>query len=118
MSSARSRISNASAFVKRRRPTMDRRRPRPRLLGAPEAKAGSVREPALGTSAKPGHIHHMKLNSPESIKEAAKVFRSYGGSWTAARAAGQRNKDGVLVIPLNPVRSHTARGEIDARQHR
>jgi hypothetical protein len=46
----------------------------------------------------------MKLNSPESIKEAAKVFRSYGGSWTAARAAGQRDQDGVLVIPLNTVR--------------
>jgi ribosomal protein L15E len=52
----------------------------------------------------------MKLNSPESIKEAAKVFRSYGGSWTAARAAGQRDKDGVLVIPLN-----TARGGEDER---
>jgi hypothetical protein len=44
----------------------------------------------------------MKLNSPESIKEAAKVFRSYGGSWTAARAAGQRDQNGVLVIPTNP----------------
>jgi hypothetical protein len=50
----------------------------------------------------------MKLNSPESIKEAAKVFRSYGGSWTAARAAGRRDKDGVLVIPANPARADTA----------
>ena len=56
---------------------------------------------ALGTSVELDHILHMKLNSPESIKEAAKVFRSYGGSWTAARAAGQRDKDGVLVIPVN-----------------
>ena len=46
----------------------------------------------------------MKLNSPESIKEAAKVFRSYGGSWTAARAAGRRDKHGVLTIPVNPGR--------------
>ena len=45
----------------------------------------------------------MKLNSPESILEAAKVFRSYGGSWTAARAAGRRDQDGVLVIPLKTV---------------
>ena len=43
----------------------------------------------------------MKLNSPESIMEAAKVFRSYGGSWTAAPAAGQRDKDGVPFIPVN-----------------
>jgi hypothetical protein len=41
----------------------------------------------------------MKLNSPESIEKAAKVFRSYGGSWTAAREAGHRDKNGVLVIP-------------------
>jgi hypothetical protein len=46
----------------------------------------------------------MKLNSPESIKEAAKVFRNYGGSWTAARAAGRRDEDGVLVIPVSPTR--------------
>jgi len=46
----------------------------------------------------------MKLNSPESIKEAAKVFRNYGGSWTAARAAGQRDANGVLVIPVTPTR--------------
>ena len=59
---------------------------------------------ALGTGAELGHIHHMKLNSPESIMEDAKVFRSYGGSSTAARAAGQRDKDGVLVIPVNPAR--------------
>jgi hypothetical protein len=51
----------------------------------------------------------MKLNSPESIEEAAKVFRSYGGSWTAARAAGQRDKDGVLVIPLKQVRAERDR---------
>jgi hypothetical protein len=57
--------------------------------------------PPLGTQAEPSHIVRMKLNSPESIIEAAKVFRSYGGSWTAARAAGQRDKDGVLVIPVN-----------------
>ena len=51
----------------------------------------------------------MKLNSPESIEEAAKVFRSYGGSWTAARAAGQRDKDGVLVLPLKQVRAERDR---------
>jgi hypothetical protein len=50
----------------------------------------------------------MKLNSPESIRKAAKVFRSYGGSWTAAREAGHRDKNGVLVIP-------TKRGDNDGR---
>jgi hypothetical protein len=45
----------------------------------------------------------MKFNPAESIMEAAKVFRSYGGSWTAVRATGQRDQDGVLVIPVNPV---------------
>jgi hypothetical protein len=60
--------------------------------------------PPLGTQAEPSHVRGMKLNSPESIMEAAKVFRSYGGSWTAARAAGQRDKHGVLVIPVNPAR--------------
>ena len=50
----------------------------------------------------------MKLNSPESIQEAAKVFRSYGGSWTAARAAGQRGKDGILVIPVKAARDDKA----------
>jgi hypothetical protein len=41
----------------------------------------------------------MKLNSPNSIKTAETVFRSYG-SWTAAReAATRRDPDGVLVIP-------------------
>ena len=43
----------------------------------------------------------MKLNSPESIRTAEQVFRSYG-SWTAAReAATGRDSDGVLVIPKN-----------------
>lgn len=42
----------------------------------------------------------MKLNSPESIKTAEKVFRLYRGSWAEARAAARRDqKDGVLVIP-------------------
>lgn len=41
----------------------------------------------------------MKINSDESIKAASAVFRAYG-SWTAARAAGYRDKDGVLVIPV------------------
>jgi hypothetical protein len=50
----------------------------------------------------------MKLNSPESIKKAAKVFRSYGDSWTAARKAGHRDPNGVLVIP-------TKRGDNDGR---
>ena len=54
------------------------------------------------------HIIAMKLNSPESIREAAKVFRSYGGSWTAARAAGQRDKDGILVIPVKSARDDRA----------
>ena len=60
----------------------------------------------------------MKLNSPQSIKEAAKVFRSYGGSWTAARAAGQRDKDGVLVIPVSPARDDIGGGhfEVGARK--
>jgi hypothetical protein len=66
------------------------------------------------------HIHHMKLNSPESIKEAAKVFRSYGGSWTAARAAGQRDKDGILVIPVKSARDDRAGRfvEVNARDGR
>ena len=42
----------------------------------------------------------MKLNSPESIETAKKVFRSYDGSWTAAREAGHRDENGVLVIPV------------------
>jgi hypothetical protein len=41
----------------------------------------------------------MKINSDESIEAAKAVFRAYG-SWTAARAAGYRDKDGVLVIPV------------------
>lgn len=41
----------------------------------------------------------MKLNSPQSIATALKVFRSYDGSWTAAREAAHRDADGVLVIP-------------------
>lgn len=41
----------------------------------------------------------MKLNSPKSIETALKVFRSYDGSWTAAREAARRDADGVLVIP-------------------
>lgn len=41
----------------------------------------------------------MKLNSPQSIKTAKKVFETYG-SWSAAReAATGRDADGVLVIP-------------------
>lgn len=59
----------------------------------------SVRQPTLGTKSDLRHIGHMKLNSPESIRKAAKVFRSYGGSWTAAREAGHRDSNGVLVIP-------------------
>lgn len=43
----------------------------------------------------------MKINSDESIKAASAVFRAYG-SWTAARAAAYRDKDGVLVIPVPP----------------
>lgn len=43
----------------------------------------------------------MKINSDESIKAASAVFRAYG-SWTAARAAAHRDKDGVLVIPVPP----------------
>jgi len=42
----------------------------------------------------------MKLNSPESLRSAGIVFRSYGGSWTAAREAGHRDASGVLVIPV------------------
>lgn len=42
----------------------------------------------------------MKLNSPESLKSAGRVFRTYGGSWTAAREAGHRDASGVLVIPV------------------
>lgn len=41
----------------------------------------------------------MKLNSPQSIATALKVFRSYDGSWMAAREAARRDADGVLVIP-------------------
>lgn len=41
----------------------------------------------------------MKLNSPELIQTAEEVFREYRGSWTAARDAGKRDVDGVLVIP-------------------
>jgi hypothetical protein len=72
---------------------------------------------ALGTRAELGHIYYMKLNSPDSIKEAAKVFRNYGGSWTAARAAGQRDEDGVLVIPVQPARDdkNSRRYEVSAR---
>jgi hypothetical protein len=50
----------------------------------------------------PGHISLMKINSTESIELADKVFRRYGGSWTAAREAAYRDEDGVLVIPKNP----------------
>ncbi len=42
----------------------------------------------------------MKLNSPQSLKTAEEVFRSYHGSWTAAREAGRCDADGVLVIPM------------------
>jgi hypothetical protein len=71
-----------------------------RCKGAPEAANGALYEVvALGTAIELGHILHMKLNSPESIQKAAKVFRSYGGSWTAAREAGHRDNNGVLVIP-------------------
>ena len=41
----------------------------------------------------------MKLNSPKSIATAEEVFRSYHGSWTAAREAAHRDPNGVLVIP-------------------
>ena len=44
----------------------------------------------------------MKLNSPQSLKAAGQVFRAYKNSWTAAREAGHRNADGVLVIPRAP----------------
>jgi hypothetical protein len=44
----------------------------------------------------------MRLNSPEALALASEVFRNYGYSWTAARAAGYRDADGVLVIPRNP----------------
>ena len=42
----------------------------------------------------------MKLNSPESLRSAGIVFRSYGGSWTAAREAGRRDASGILEIPV------------------
>ena len=44
----------------------------------------------------------MKVNSPEALVMAGKIFRSYGNSWLAARAAGRRDADGVLHIPLGP----------------
>jgi hypothetical protein len=51
----------------------------------------------------------MKLNSPESIETAKKIFRLYG-SWTAARAAAtRRDPDGVLVIPMRA--SHSGAGD-------
>ena len=42
----------------------------------------------------------MKLNSPQSLEAASRVFRSYDNSWTKAREAGYRDSDGVLVIPV------------------
>jgi hypothetical protein len=65
---------------------------------------------ALGTTGELRHIRLMKVNSPGSIKAAAIVFRSYGGSWTAARAAGLRDEEGRIVISVNP-----ARGDTDGR---
>ena len=53
----------------------------------------------------------MKLNSPESIKAAGEVFRNYGGSWSAARAAGTRDVDGILVIPRAPARLNGSQGD-------
>ena len=38
----------------------------------------------------------MKLNSPQSLEAAGRVFRSYDNSWTKAREAGYRDSDGVL----------------------
>ena len=33
---------------------------------------------------------------------AGKIFRSYGNSWLAVRAAGRRDADGVLHVPWGP----------------
>lgn len=54
---------------------------------------------ALGSKLDFIYIQRMKLNSSKSIEKATKVFRSYDGSWTAAREAAHRDKSGVLVIP-------------------
>ncbi len=51
----------------------------------------------------------MKLNSPQSIKTAKKVFSTYG-SWSAAREASTgRDRDGVLVIPKGQRDGETGR---------
>ncbi len=44
----------------------------------------------------------MKVNSPEALVMAGKIFRSYGNSWLAVRAAGRRDADGVLHVPWGP----------------
>jgi len=59
----------------------------------------------------------MELNSSEPINEAAKVFRNHGGSWTAARAAGQRDRHGVLVIPVNPARDDKGGRFVEVHAH-
>jgi hypothetical protein len=55
----------------------------------------------------------MKLNSPESLRSAGIVFRSYGGSWTAAREAGRRDASGVLVIPVGRGALEGSSGQVD-----
>ena len=43
----------------------------------------------------------MRLLSTKSAANARKVYETYG-SWKAAKAAGSRRADGVIVLPKEP----------------
>jgi len=59
----------------------------------------------------------MRLNSDASLQTAAEVFRNYGESWEAVRAAAiGRDPDGALIVPREPAAKAGAAhvgGEID-----
>lgn len=62
---------------------------------------GPTSTPDIGKAWDADYIDRMstgRINSPESIATASRVFRAFGNSWEAVQRAAERRPDGVYVI--------------------